>query len=50
MSTEQKRNIITKAYPGDLWAAKVQKMSDAQVHTVYMRLLNNDRLKGIPLK
>jgi hypothetical protein len=50
MSNEQKRFIITKAYPGDMWAAKVAKMSDAQVHSVYMRLLLNDRLKGIPLK
>lgn len=49
MSIEQKRAILTKAYPGTMWAEKVAKMRDAQVHTVYMRLLNNDRLKGITL-
>lgn len=49
MSTEQKRAIITKAYPGAMWAEKVAKMHDAQVHVVYMRLLNNNRLKGITL-
>ena len=47
MSNEQKRYYVTKAYNGDSWAAKVSKMSDAQVHSIYMRLLYNGRLKGI---
>lgn len=49
MSIEQKRAIITKAYPGTMWAEKVARMHDAQVHTIYMRLLSNNRLKGITL-
>jgi hypothetical protein len=43
MSPEQKRDEVTKAYPGDKWAEKVKKMSDAQVHRVYMRLINNGK-------
>lgn len=50
MSPEQKRYMISKAYPGDKWAERVSKMSDAQVHVTYMRLLNNNQLKGIPTK
>lgn len=48
MSIEQKRDIVSRAYPGDGWKYKVDKMSDAQVHTIYMRLLTNNKLKGIP--
>jgi hypothetical protein len=40
VSTEQKRDAVAKAYPGEKWAQRVRKMSDAQVHTVYMRLIN----------
>lgn len=40
MSPEQKRNAIANAYPGAGWALKVQKMTDQQVHVVYMRLMN----------
>lgn len=47
MSNEQKRSIISKAYPGDSWPEKVKKMSDAQVHSIYMRLLYKNKLKGI---
>lgn len=49
MSNEQKRVMITKAYNGTSWAEKVKKMSDAQVHSIYMRLLYSGRLKGITL-
>lgn len=47
MSPERKRRAVTLAYPGYKWAEKVAKMSDAQVHVMYMRLLNNGKLKGI---
>lgn len=47
MTPDRKRLAVTKAYPGDKWAEKVAKMSDAQVHNTYMRLLNNGQLKGI---
>lgn len=50
MSPEQKRYMISKAYPGEKWTERVAKMSDAQVHNVYMRLLNSGKLKGIPTK
>ncbi len=44
MTIQQKREAVAKAYPGEGWAKKVQKMADAQVHTVYMRLMNKDQL------
>lgn len=44
MSTEQKRAAIAKSYPGQKWQDKVAKMSDAQVHATYMRLLNAKQL------
>lgn len=47
MSPERKRAIISWVYPGDKWLDKVNSMSDAQVHVVYMRLLNNKKLVGI---
>lgn len=47
MPPERKRAIVSHAYPGDNWLVKLEKMSDAQVHNVYMRLLNQNKLKGI---
>lgn len=47
MSPEQKRAILSWAYPGDKWLTKVYQMSDAQVHVIYMRMLNQNKLKGI---
>lgn len=44
---EEKRRIIGYAYPGERWKERVKKMSDKQVHSTYMRLLNNGQLKGI---
>ncbi|QFG09160.1 hypothetical protein PBI_SPORTO_52 [Arthrobacter phage Sporto] len=41
MSNEQKRAAVAKAYPGASWAQKVQRMSDAQVHTIHMRIINS---------
>jgi hypothetical protein len=47
MSTEQKRAALAKAYPaGAIWAEKVKKMSDGQVHVIYMRLLNANQLSN----
>jgi hypothetical protein len=37
MSTEQKRAALKQLYPSKNWAAKVDKMSDAQVIAVYLR-------------
>lgn len=47
MSPERKRAVLSWAYPGDKWLVKLKGMSDAQVHNVYMRLLNKNQLKGI---
>ena len=33
------REFVSKAYPGDKWKRKVQKMSDAQVAAIYWRLV-----------
>jgi hypothetical protein len=35
---EQKRALVTKAYPGNSWAAKVAAMSDSQILAIYFRL------------
>lgn len=40
MSPEQKRAYIRQAYPWPKWEAKVDKMSDAQVHATYTRIIN----------
>lgn len=44
MSIAQMRKAIANAYPGADWPAKVKRMPDAQIHTVYMRLMNNNKL------
>lgn len=41
MSTEQKRAKLLEKYPGSV---KITKMSDAQVHMTYTRLLNKGQL------
>ena len=41
MSTEQKREALLKRYPGSV---KIPKMGDAQIHVMYMRLLNSNKL------
>lgn len=48
MSVAQKRAVLTWAYPGSAWLEKVKNMSDKQVHATYMRMLNHNKLKGIP--
>lgn len=39
-SIAQKRKYVKEAYPWPSWEAKVDKMSDAQVHATYIRLIN----------
>lgn len=41
MSPEQKRAKLLVRYPG---SARIKNMSDAQIHVVYMRLLNKGEL------
>lgn len=37
------REFVSKAYPGDKWQRKVQKMPDAQVAAIYWRLVRQAR-------
>lgn len=46
MSPAQKRAKVLTAYPGDRWKVKVGKMSDAQVHATYTRMLNSGQFKS----
>lgn len=48
LSIDAKRAKISWAYVGDKWIDKVKRMGDAQVHSVYLRLLNAGRLDGVP--
>lgn len=42
MSPAQKRDALKRLY-GPSWAGKVEKMSDNQVHSVYMRVIVNKK-------
>lgn len=44
MSIEQMRKALMSLY-GPSWPAKVEKMSDKQVYSVYMRCLNRGMFK-----
>jgi hypothetical protein len=44
MSIEQMRAKLMTMY-GTRWQKKVSAMPDKQVHTVYMRLLNQNQIK-----
>lgn len=45
MSIEQMRAELKKVYSGSSWILKVDRMPDYQVHAVYMRMLNQGKLK-----
>lgn len=47
MSIEQMRGILSRVYVSQFWKAKVNKMSDKQVYAVYMRFLEDGKLKGV---
>ena len=47
MSIEKMRGIISRVYVSQFWKAKVNKMSDKQVYAVYMRFLEEGKLKGV---
>lgn len=44
VSIEQMRKAVSSAYPGADWPYKVMKMPDKQVHSVYTRLMNSNKL------
>lgn len=37
MSGEDERGFVKAMYPGLKWHQRVERMSDAQVHAIYMR-------------
>lgn len=45
MSIEQMREALKRTYPGENWEKKVDKMSEAQVHSIYTRLLSSGKIK-----
>lgn len=47
MTPDRKREIVTIAYPGNKWKNRVKAMPDSQVHLVFMRLLNQGKLKNL---
>lgn len=46
MSIEQMRAVVLQAGTTRNWADKVRKMSDAQVASIYNRILNKKRNQG----
>ena len=45
MSVALMKREILKVYSGPNWAFKVEKMSDKQIAAVYLRFLNQGKLK-----
>lgn len=45
MSIDLMRGAVKKAYPGEGWKKKVDKMSSNQVLAVYSKLLDNKKIK-----
>lgn len=45
MSREQMEAMIKTVYAGDHFAEKLKKMSDKQVYTMYMRMMNAGKFK-----
>lgn len=44
MSNNLEREELKKAYSGEKWTAKVDKMSDSQVTAIYIRLKAQGKL------
>lgn len=42
-SIQEKRKIIARAYPGEVWKRRVQKMPDNQVLAVYARIVKKGK-------
>lgn len=45
LSTEQKRQIIADYYNSDSYSQKLKTFSDAKIHMIYMRLLNDGKIR-----
>lgn len=39
-SDSQKRKLVKEKYPWPDWEKKVDKMSEAQVHSIYIRMIS----------
>lgn len=44
MDIRQMREWVYKAYPGEKWRKKVDKMSDLQIKAIYLRLWREHKL------
>jgi hypothetical protein len=44
MIPNQTREMVKKAYPGEKWAAKVNRMSDQQAFAVFVRLRRQGKI------
>jgi hypothetical protein len=47
VASASKREQLKTAYSGKKWAEKVNKMTDAQVTAVYLRLKAQGKIKGV---
>lgn len=44
MTTIQQRNLLKEVYPSKLWTQKVDKMNDAQVTAIFLRLKSQGKI------
>ena len=44
MASNQEREALKKAYPSKRWAEKVDRMSEAQITAIYIRLRAQGKL------
>lgn len=49
MSIEQMRAILHRKYAGYIRGKNINQMSDGQIRSIYMRLLNAGKLQGVTL-
>lgn len=44
MNTVDERTAVKNAYPWGPWKKRVDKMTDAQIHAIYLRLKQQNKL------
>jgi hypothetical protein len=44
MDTNQERELLKKAYPAKSWHKKVDEMRPGQVHAIYVRFKNQNKI------
>lgn len=45
VSDEQKRELVKQAHPNPNWAERVDGMANKQVAAIYLRLLDQNKIK-----